>query len=174
MSDQVLKWCVWDLKAQAEHDPESNCVLVTTDSKLAAQLAPDVGDVPGYLVVCAGGWEEVAVVIEAFAPEHLELMGPGPQSLAKKIRNAGAVFVGPLSAIALGDYIAGPSHVLPTGGSARSFSGLWTGSFMRVHSVININAKEFWPLATAGETLALSEGLPVHAESLAVRRRTLS
>lgn len=172
--DQVLKWCIWDLRAQAEHDPESCCVLVTTEAKLAERLALSVQDIPGHIVVCAGGWAEAQAVIEAFAPEHLELIGPGPESLATKIKNVGAVFVGPLSAIAIGDYVAGPSHVLPTGGSARSFSGLWTGSFMRVHSVIKINPQEFPSLAAAGETLALSEGLPAHAKSLALRRGTAS
>lgn len=173
VSDHVLKWCIWDMKAQAEHDPESCCVLVTIEAKLAEKLAPYVREIPGYIVVCADGWKEVYEVIEAFSPEHLELIGPRPESLAKTVRNAGAVFVGPQSAIAMGDYVAGPSHVLPTGGSARSFSGLWTGSFLRVHSIVNINYEEFVPLATAGETLALKEGLLAHAKSLAVRRRTL-
>jgi histidinol dehydrogenase len=172
VTNKVLEWCVWDLKAQFEHDPESICVLVTTDPELAARLAPTVQEIPGHMVVCTGGWEEVCDVIEAFAPEHLELVGPGPESLAKSICNAGAVFVGPLSPVAMGDYIAGPSHVLPTGGSARCFSGLWTGSFLRVHSVININPKEFMSLATTGEVLARGEGLLAHAQSLAVRRRT--
>jgi histidinol dehydrogenase len=170
---EVLNWCCWDLKAQAEHGLNSCCVLVTTNPEKAIQLAPQLKGVEGYIVICSN-WDQALEIVESYAPEHLQLIGPGPESLAMKIKNAGAVFRGPLAAIAVGDYVAGPSHVLPTGGSARSFSGLWVGTFMKTYSVITIDPEEFPSLALAGSILADTEGFSCHAKSLILRRERLN
>ncbi|HHV78501.1 MAG TPA: histidinol dehydrogenase [Firmicutes bacterium] len=170
VGDRVLGWALEDLRAQAEHDPQAVCVAVTTSHAIAEKLSELSGDVNGYIVFCETGWTQGLEVIEHFAPEHLELLGEDAKHLAGKVRSAGAVLVGPFSPVAAGDYMAGPSHVLPTGGSARSFSGLWTGSFLRSHSVMELTRQELGQLLGVGETLAVAEGLRAHARSFTVRR----
>jgi histidinol dehydrogenase len=113
--------------------------------------------------------EQAIDLANAFAPEHLELCVAEPKSILKKINNAGAIFLGSMSTEAFGDYIAGPSHVLPTGGAARFSSPLSVYDFLRMPSVISVSRRGFDSLADSVMNLAYSEGLEAHALSVSVR-----
>jgi histidinol dehydrogenase len=161
-----------DLVAQAEHGPGTIVALVTDDAALAEAVAlrlaaePD-GDAAAAVVLAASLQEGLAVA-EAFAPEHLELVGAGAEPLAGQVRSAGCVFVGPESGTAFGDYIAGSNHTLPTGGAARFTSGLSTRQFRRRMSVVRIGGAAT-ALARAGVAVAEAEGFTRHADSMRVR-----
>jgi histidinol dehydrogenase len=105
-----------------------------------------------------------------FATEHLHIACANPESILSKIRNAGAVFLGPFSPVALGDYIAGPSHVLPTGATARFASGLSSNDFLRSHSVIQFTQEGLDAVAEDAMRMAEREGLSAHGASVALRR----
>jgi histidinol dehydrogenase len=174
-----------DLLAQAEHAPGAS-ILVTWDAAtlqaVAAQIERQVSGLArasqtrqaleefGCLILVRDE-EEAAGVVDLIAPEHLHLAVEGAQRLLGKVRHAGAIFLGPYSPVAVGDYVAGPSHVLPTSGTARWASGLSALSFLRGGSVIEYTASA---LATAAEDvvrLAAVEGLTAHAASVDIRRR---
>ena len=173
-----------DLLAQAEHDPLAAAVLITTDPALAdginAAVAEQLGDHPrqeiceaalrewGLVVVC-DDLESCARLSDSFAPEHLELLVERPEPLADRIQNAGAIFLGPWSPEAVGDYLAGPNHTLPTCGAARFSGALSVETFMRHTSLIGFNRAALEATGSAVQELATSEGLHSHAES--VRRR---
>ncbi len=173
-----------DLLAQAEHDPLAAAVLITTDPALAdginAAVAEQLADHPrqgiceaalrewGLVVVC-GDLESCARLSDSFAPEHLELLVERPEPLADRIQNAGAIFLGPWSPEAVGDYLAGPNHTLPTCGAARFSGALSVETFMRHTSLIGFNRAALEATGSAVQELATSEGLHSHAES--VRRR---
>ena len=173
-----------DLLAQAEHDPLAAAVLITTDHALAdginAAVAEQLADHPrqeiceaalrdwGLVVVC-GDLESCARLSDSFAPEHLELLVERPEPLADRIQNAGAIFLGPWSPEAVGDYLAGPNHTLPTCGAARFSGALSVETFMRHTSLIGFNRAALEATGSAVQELATSEGLHSHAES--VRRR---
>ena len=179
-SDQVAA----DLLAQAEHDPLAAAVLITTDPALAdginAAVAEQLADHPrqeiceaalrdwGLVVVC-DDLECSARLSDSFAPEHLELLVERPEPLADRIQNAGAIFLGPWSPEAVGDYLAGPNHTLPTCGAARFSGALSVETFMRHTSLIGFNRAALEATGSAVQELATSEGLHSHAES--VRRR---
>jgi len=159
-----------DLLAQAEHGPGTVVVLVTDDLRLLEAVAPrldDTGEAAAALVV-VGGLEEGLAVAEAFAPEHLELVGAGAEQLAVHVRSAGCVFVGRNGGTAFGDYVAGSNHTLPTGGAARFTSGLSTQSFRRRMSVVEIGPAAA-VLAEAAAPIAEAEGFSRHAASMRVR-----
>ena len=173
-----------DLLAQAEHDPLAAAILLTTSSELAAavpqaieaQLAGHpraeitrraIGDW-GLIVVCQS-LEQAAQLSDRFAPEHLELLVDDPTALAERIQHAGAIFMGPHSPEAVGDYLAGPNHTLPTGGTARFAGALSVETFLRHTSLIQFNRAALEATGAAVVALAESEGLHSHAES--VRRR---
>ena len=174
-----------DLLAQAEHDPDARALLVTTETELVgsveAELARQLTDLPtrdiaraaleanGLAVVCSDV-EEAVVVCDRLAPEHLELLCAAPDELAPRLAHYGAVFLGPGSAEVLGDYGAGPNHVLPTGGSARSRGGLSVLDFLRVRTWLRMDAEGADELARDAAALARMEGLEAHARS-AERRR---
>jgi histidinol dehydrogenase len=161
-----------DLVAQAEHGTGTIVALVTDDAALAEavtlrlQAEPD-GDAAAA-VVLAASLEEGLAVAEAFAPEHLELVGAGAEPLAGAVRSAGCVFVGRESGTAFGDYVAGSNHTLPTGGAARFTSGLSTRQFRRRMSVVRIGPAAT-ALAQAGVPVAEAEGFTRHADSMRVR-----
>jgi histidinol dehydrogenase len=174
-----------DLLAQAEHAPGAS-ILVTWDAAtlqaVAAQIERQVSGLArasqtrqaleefGCLILVRDE-EEAAGVVDLIAPEHLHLAVEGAQRLLGKVRHAGAIFLGPYSPVAVGDYVAGPSHVLPTSGTARWASGLSALSFLRGGSVIEYTASA---LATAAEDvvrLAAVEGLTAHAASVRIRCR---
>jgi len=179
-ADQVAA----DLMAQAEHDPLAAAILITTSEELAAAVPLAVeeqlrhhpraaivrqalGDW-GLIVVC-GDLLEAAALSDRFAPEHLELLVERPEPLAERIQHAGAIFLGAHSPEAVGDYLAGPNHTLPTSGTARFAGALSVETFLRHTSLIHFNREALEATGAAVVTLAESEGLHSHAES--VRRR---
>jgi histidinol dehydrogenase len=175
-----------DVVLQAEHGPDGLAWLVTWSEAKAAEVteavarfvagSPRRSDLEaalgegGYAVVVDGP-EGAMAVVNAIAPEHLELMCSNPGSLLPLLRNAGAVFMGVLAPASVGDYVAGPSHVLPTNGSARFASVLSVGDFLKKIHVVNLDKSALERLAPHVEALATAEGLPAHAESVRMRRR---
>ncbi|HET6506505.1 MAG TPA: histidinol dehydrogenase [Baekduia sp.] len=161
-----------DLVAQAEHGVGTIAALVTDDAALAddvaARLAAGQEGDAATAVVLASSIAEGLLVAEAFAPEHLELVGAGAEAVVDEVRSAGCVFVGRESGTAFGDYVAGSNHTLPTGGAARFTSGLSTRQFRRRMSVVRIDGAA-GALAKAGVPIAEAEGFTRHAESMRVR-----
>ncbi len=174
-----------DLLAQAEHDEMASAILLTPDEKLARRVASEVGDRLAQLpkqavagrsleaygaVVLTQNLEEAVTLANRFAPEHLELMVEKPQRFLADIRHAGAVFLGGFTPEALGDYLAGSNHILPTGGTARFSSPLGVYDFIKRTSVLSFSAAAFNRYGKKAEHFARMEGLEGHARSLAVRR----
>jgi histidinol dehydrogenase len=166
-----------DLLAQAEHGPESLVIAVSpsalTLDAVAAQVQALAAQRPtaqgaACVLVDAPSLDAALAFSEAYAPEHLELVGPGAEMLASRVRSAGCVFVGWPGATAFGDYVAGSNHVLPTGGSARFASVLSPSHFRRRMNEVRIGGA-VEQLARAGAPIARSEGFAVHAESMAAR-----
>jgi histidinol dehydrogenase len=173
-----------DLLAQAEHDPLAAAILLTTSEELAraipAAIEQQLEGHPraaitrqalndwGLIVVCSD-LDEAAQLSDRFAPEHLELQVEQPEPLAEQIQQAGAIFMGAWTPEAVGDYLAGPNHTLPTSGTARFAGALCVETFMRHTSLIQFNRQALEATGAAVGTLADSEGLHSHAES--VRRR---
>jgi histidinol dehydrogenase len=173
-----------DLLAQAEHDPMAAAILLTTDAGLAkkVQLAVDrqLVDHPRRidtekaiahygLIVVVESLEAAAELSNEFAPEHLELEVKDPWALMSLIRHAGAIFLGYSTPEAVGDYLAGPNHTLPTSGAARYASALGVDTFLKHSSIIQYSHTALQNVASAIDVLANVEGLPSHADS--VRRR---
>ena len=122
----------------------------------------------GCAIVCPG-LEDCAALANEIAPEHLEIMTREPRTLLPLVKNAGAVFLGAWSPEPLGDYLAGPDHVLPTSGTARFFSPLSVDSFLKTMSVVEFDRNSLAPIAGEIVTLAQAEGLTAHANSIRVR-----
>jgi len=173
-----------DLLAQAEHDPRALALLVTDDKKLARAVAGALGRQVGDLATAAtaraaiagqgtafvvGSMDEAAAIADALAPEHLQLVGAAAEALADRVTNAGAIFVGASTPEVFGDYVAGPSHVLPTAGTARFASALGVPDFVRRGHVIRFDRAAAARWAEAAAVIADVEGLPAHAA--AARRR---
>jgi len=174
-----------DILAQAEHDPNAACVLVTTDAALADAVTEQVKrmaagaarreivekalDHSGYIV--AGDLDEAVATVDGIAPEHLSLQVADPLGILNRVRNAGSIFVGPYAAVACGDYASGTNHVLPTAGYARLYSGLDVNHFCRRSTVQMITREGLEAIGDVVETIADAEGLHAHAESVRVRRR---
>jgi len=154
-----------DLLAQSEHHMGLS-ILVTNSKKLAKTMRREVEK--GYIVLVKN-MDEAVDVINEIAPEHLEIQIKSPQKVIKKIKNAGAIFIGPYSPTAVGDYVAGPSHVLPTGGTARFFSGLGLCDFVKSIHIIGYTKKGLERSRASLEKLAGMEGLPKHLESVKAR-----
>ena len=154
-----------DLEAQVEHTG-SLAVLVTTSKKLARTMKKRLSQ--GYIVVVKN-LQEAAELINHIAPEHLEIMVKNPRKILKKIKNAGAIFLGPYSPVALGDYAAGPSHVLPTAGTARFSSGLSINDFVKRSHVISYTKKALEKVRQPIEKIAELEKLDKHIQSVKVR-----
>ena len=174
-----------DLLAQAEHGSgDESALLLTPSPRLAAAvqkaIVRQLAALPrraaierilrrrGALIVTRG-LDEAVELAEAVAPEHLELLVRDPGALTRRLRNAGAIFEGPWAPAPLGDYLAGPNHVLPTGGSARFFSPLGTYHFVKRTSVVRGTAAALRRLGPAVETLAALEGYQAHAAAIRVR-----
>jgi histidinol dehydrogenase len=173
-----------DLLAQAEHDSMAAAILLTTDMGLARKVVAEVTQqlknhprrlltekaIAHYgLVVVIDSLEIAAELSNEFAPEHLELQVADPWNLLQKIRHAGAVFLGNSTPEAVGDYIAGPNHTLPTSGSARYASALTVETFMKHSSLIEYSSNALHQVAGAIDVLAKAEGLFSHAESVRLR-----
>ncbi len=175
-----------DLLSQAEHDELASAILVTTSKELAEKVSAEVEqflqmlsrkeilqkslDNYGYLLV-AKNLEEAVEVTNEIASEHLEIMTKDPFMVMTKIKNAGAIFIGEYSSEPLGDYMAGPNHVLPTNGTAKFFSPLSVDDFIKKSSIIAYSREALEPIHKDIENFALSEGLTAHANSIAVRFR---
>lgn len=174
-----------DLLAQAEHDPLAAAILVTTSSTLAQAVQREVEDqlanhprkeltqqaIANYgVIVVVEDLEAAAQLSNLFAPEHLELEIREPWALVKEIRHAGAIFLGDSTPEAVGDYLAGPNHTLPTSGAARYASPLCTETFMKHSSLIQYSPQALENMGKAVEVLAAAEGLPSHGNSVTMRR----
>ncbi len=180
-------WVAIDLLSQAEHDETARSILVTTSQSYAQDVINAVYEnlnrlerkeiaeksiTNNGLVIVVKNLNEAAEISNLIAPEHLELAVEDPDSLLDKITNAGAIFLGRYTPEAIGDYIAGPSHVLPTVASAKFSSGLSVTDFLKRQSVIGCTKESFDELSTHTEMLAKVEGLGAHALSVAVRNKS--
>ncbi len=175
-----------DMLAQAEHDSLAAAILLTTDSALARQVVVEVErqlqDHPRRtltekaiahygLVVVVESLKAAAELSNQFAPEHLELEVSDPWDLLENIRHAGAIFLGYSTPEAVGDYLAGPNHTLPTSGAARYASALGVETFMKHSSLVQYSSTALQKVASAIDVLATAEGLPSHANSVRLRRK---
>lgn len=175
-----------DLLAQAEHDPMAAAILITTDETLAKKVAWEVDRqlaqhprrtltekaIAHYgLAIVVESLEVAAELSNQFAPEHLELEVAEPWDLLPQIRHAGAIFLGGSTPEAVGDYLAGPNHTLPTSGAARYASALGVETFMKSSSLIQYSPQALQKVAGAIDILATAEGLPSHAESVRLRTK---
>jgi histidinol dehydrogenase len=174
-----------DILAQAEHDPNAACILITTDTHLPVKVGHEVKAMTeksprkeiimqalensGYVVVRDLG--EAIAASDAVAPEHLSIQVADPLPVVMKVQNAGAIFVGRYSAVACGDYAVGTNHVLPTAGYAKTYSGLDVQHFCKTASVEMISHEGLEVIGDTVETIADAEGLHAHADSVRVRRR---
>ena len=173
-----------DLLAQAEHDGTAQSILITDDAPLARAVAAEVerqlASLPrekiasaswrhnGAIILCSS-LEAALPLVERLAPEHLEIMTGDPERLAERIDNAGAIFLGSHTPEAIGDYVGGSNHVLPTARSARFSSGLGVIDFIKRTSVLKCDARSLAILGPAAMTLGEAEGLDAHARSVAMR-----
>ena len=173
-----------DLLAQAEHDEAAQSILVTDDPAFADAVEAAVADAIPTLpraaiagrswadngaVITVRGWDEAAELVDRLAPEHLQLMVADPEALFGRIRHAGAAFLGSWCPEALGDYVAGPNHVLPTGRTARFASGLSVFDFLKRTTFVAADRAALSRVGPAAELLAEAEGLGAHARSVGIR-----
>jgi len=178
------EWIAADLLSQAEHDPSSQSILITDDAVFADTVADRVGVEIAMLQtarVADQSWKKHGVIIEvdsldeapalanALAAEHVEIATDDPEKLFAHIRHAGSVFLGRHTPEAVGDYVAGPNHVLPTGRRARFASGLSVLDFMKRTSFIQLDERALAAIGPAAIALAEAEGLPAHARSIETR-----
>ncbi len=175
-----------DLLAQAEHDPNTWAILLTTSKNLAFAVEKEVDaqlellsrreiakssvQKRGFIVIVRDVKEAVNYA-NTIAPEHLEILTKAPSKVLDGIRNAGAVFLGEYSPVAFGDYSAGINHVLPTGGYAKTYSGLSTRDFVKTISFLECSKQGYSNLKETTVTLAKLEGFDAHAKSVSIRRR---
>jgi histidinol dehydrogenase len=177
-------WIALDLLSQAEHDAASQSVLVTDDARFADQVVQAVETLLATLprraiaaeswqrhgaVIVVADWDEAATIVDRIAPEHLEIATAEPDRLAERVRHAGAIFLGRHTPEAIGDYVGGPNHVLPTARSARFSSGLGVIDFMKRTSLLRCSPASLDAIGPAAVTLARAEGLEAHALSVALR-----
>jgi histidinol dehydrogenase len=178
------EWIAADLLSQAEHDPTSQSILFTDDALFADAVADavdrqiatlatkavarDSWDANGAIIVVER-LDQAMPLVDRLAPEHLELAVDHPEPLFDRVRNAGSVFLGRHTPEAVGDYVAGPNHVLPTGRRARFASGLSVLDYMKRTSFLGLDAAALGRIGPAAVTLAEAEGLPAHARSVAIR-----
>jgi histidinol dehydrogenase len=177
-------WVAMDLFSQAEHDESAQAILLSPDEKyldaVAASIERLIGEMPRRKVIEASltargaliltrSLEEACAVANRIAPEHLELVVQDAEELLPRVRTAGAVFLGQWSSEAIGDYCAGPNHVLPTAGTARFSSPLGVYDFQKRTSVIAVSKRAAFSLGTIAKTLAEGEGLSAHARAAQMR-----
>ncbi|MDD3345990.1 MAG: histidinol dehydrogenase [Candidatus Omnitrophica bacterium] len=161
------KFIVADLRAQAEH-ARGLAILITNSKGLAKEVRSQLDKENGYIILTKN-LKQACEISNRIAPEHLEILVQNPNCLLKDIRNAGAVFLGPYSPAAVGDYVAGPSHVLPTSGTARFFSGLSVFDFVKSCHVIGYSKKSLEKMREPLEKIAGIEGLQKHVDSVKAR-----
>ena len=178
------EWTAADLLSQSEHDPTSQSILFTDDAAFADAVAAAVErQIPALFTsaVARTSWDangaiiivrdldEAMPLVDRLAPEHLELAVEDPEPLFAQVRHAGSVFLGRMTPEAVGDYVAGPNHVLPTGRRARFSSGLSVLDFMKRTSFLSLDRDAIGAIGPAAVALARAEGLPAHAASVALR-----
>lgn len=178
------QWTAADLLSQAEHDPAAQSILITDDAAFADRVAEQVQAELAMLPtakVATESWNTHGTIIEvaslteapalanALAAEHVQIATDDPEALMRQIRHAGSVFLGRMTPEAVGDYVAGPNHVLPTGRRARFSSGLSVLDFMKRTSFIQLDESALKAIGPAAVELADAEGLPAHARSIEVR-----
>src|SRR5438105_4617038 len=177
-------WIAADLLSQAEHDAAAQAILVTDSREFAAAVEAAAASHLKHLpradiaraswqansaILIVADWDQAVPLIDRIAPEHLELAIEDPDALASQVHHAGAIFLGRYTPEAIGDYVAGPNHVLPTARSARFASGLGVLDFMKRTTIVGCDAASLYALASAAIRLAEAEGLDAHALSLALR-----
>ena len=182
--DNDPAWIAADLLSQAEHDTAAQAILMTDDADFAAAVEREVTRHLQRLpraeiaaaswrdngaIILVADWDEAVPLIDRIAPEHLELAIDEPESVAAHVRHTGAIFLGRHAPEAIGDYLAGPNHVLPTARSARFASGLGVLDFMKRTTIVGCDATSLAALAPAAIRLAEAEGLQAHALSLSIR-----
>ncbi len=173
-----------DILAQAEHDPDACCYLLTNSEKIAQEVVNEIKNSykdfkrkeiienvleNNFYVVLVENIDEAIKISNKIAPEHLEIQINDPESILDSIENAGAIFLGNYSPVSIGDYSAGSNHVLPTGGQARIYSGLSILDYVKVIDVVNTSAEGLKNLKKSVITLAEKEGLELHARSVSKR-----
>jgi histidinol dehydrogenase len=174
-----------DVLAQAEHDPNAACILITTDKSLPGKVGNEIAALlsiaprkeiiekalinSGYTLVA--DMEEAIAASDRVAPEHLSIQVSDPLSVVTHVKNAGAIFVGKYSAVACGDYAVGTNHVLPTAGFAKMYSGLDVSHFCKTASVEMLDKNGLEAIGDIVETIAEAEGLHAHAQSVKIRRQ---
>jgi histidinol dehydrogenase len=183
-NDGNAEWIAADLLAQAEHDESAQAILLTDSEELAAAVEKAIDGQLARLPrqkVAAASWRDFGAVIlvrtldealplvDAIAPEHLEIAAADAESLVRRIRKAGAIFIGAHTPEAIGDYVAGSNHVLPTARSARFSSGLGVLDFMKRTSLLKCGPEQLRALSEAAIALGTAEGLQAHARSVAIR-----
>jgi len=176
--------CAADLLAQAEHDVLSSAILITTSSELADEVNKEVerqlkglkraGIAAESLakrgsIIVAPNMNRAVELVNLYAPEHLTLMVRNAASYVNRIRSAGTIFIGESSAETLGDYVAGPSHVIPTAGTARFSSPLGVSDFLKLTTVVNLRDEDLEALGRAAAIIARAEGLTAHARAVEAR-----
>ena len=182
--DNDPAWIAADLLSQSEHDANAQAILISDDAVFAEQVAQAAGQCVATLPradIARASWEQYGAIIvveelsraaelvNRLAPEHLELAVANPDALLSKIRHAGAIFLGRYTPEAIGDYIAGPNHVLPTSRSARFSSGLGTLDFLKRTTLVRCSIESLGRIGPAAIDLAEAEGLDAHALSVAIR-----
>ncbi|MGE5145990.1 MAG: histidinol dehydrogenase, partial [Candidatus Eiseniibacteriota bacterium] len=187
--DNDASWIAADLLSQAEHDTDAQAILITDDAAFADAVAAAVERHLATLKradIARASWEahgaiivvksldEAPALVDRLAPEHLELAVADPDALAARVNHAGAIFLGRHTPEAIGDYVAGPNHVLPTSRSARFASGLGVLDFLKRSSIVRCGAEGTRAIGPAAVTLAEAEGLGAHALSVALRLRSNS
>lgn len=186
-SDNDPDWIAADLLSQAEHDPTSQSILITDDAAFAAlvedavtvqtsllsteAVARESWQANGVIIVVSDLAREAPALADRLAAEHVELAIADPEAMLRAIRHAGSVFLGRMTPEAIGDYVGGPNHVLPTGRRARFSSGLSVLDFMKRTSFLEVSEAAFAAIGPAAATLAHAEGLPAHAKSVELRRK---
>jgi histidinol dehydrogenase len=177
-------WVALDLMAQAEHDPAAQSILVTDDAAFGQAVAAAVErrlatlerrEIAGAswrdfgAVIVVDGWDTAVAISDRIAPEHLEIFTADAENLAGRVSHAGAIFIGPFTAEAIGDYVGGPNHVLPTSRSARFSSGLSVLDFMKRTTLARMTPAALETIGPAAVRLARAEGLEAHALSVEAR-----
>ena len=175
------EYCAADLLAQAEHDPSASAILITTSRRLAdevnREVAQQLDNLPRKaiaaesledrgMIIVVDSMDEAIELANIYAPEHLSLMLDRAEAYIDKVTNAGCIFIGEKSTVVLGDYVAVPSHVLPTGGTARFSSPLNVSDFIKFINLINVDEASLKQLAQATAAIARAEGFEAHARSV--------
>ena len=174
-----------DLLAQAEHSEDASVILITTSERLALEVVRELATQMRALkrsdliekslaeygaIIVADDMNEACLVVDTLAPEHVEIMASNEEHIASQIHHAGAIFLGDYSPAAVGDYLAGPNHVLPTGGAARFSSGLGVNDFVKRTNLVKFSANELKRTAHMIAMLARAEGFDAHARSALIRQ----